>query len=40
MHLVKHIEESSIQTVKMFAESVDRNDHPVSVAAIILPNRW
>ncbi len=40
MHLVKNIEEPSIGKVKIFAETVDHNDHPVSVAAVTLLDRW
>jgi hypothetical protein len=39
VHLVENIEEPSIWKVKVFAETVDHNDHPVSVAAIIFLDR-
>lgn len=40
MHLVKNIEEPSIWEVNVFAETVNPNDYPVSVAAVTLLDRW
>jgi hypothetical protein len=40
MHLVKDIEEPSIWQIKVFAETVDHNDHPVSVTTVALLDRW
>jgi len=40
VHLVENIEEPSIWKVKVFPETVDYNDYPVSVAAITFLDRW
>lgn len=39
MYLVKNIEEPSIGKVKVFAETMDHNDYPVSVAAVTFLDR-
>jgi hypothetical protein len=39
VHLVENIEEPSIWKVKVFTETVDDNDNPISVAAITLLDR-
>lgn len=36
MHLVKAIEKSPVWKIKVFAEIVDRYNHPISVATITL----
>jgi hypothetical protein len=40
VHLVKQIEESPIWKVEILAETVDSDDHPVSVAAVTLFDCW
>jgi hypothetical protein len=40
VHLVESIEKPSIGEVKVLAEAVNCNDHPVSVATVTFLDRW
>jgi len=40
VHLVKNVEKSPIWKVKVFADSMNHDNHPIRVSTIAFLDRW